>query len=213
MFIEKKYFILFYSENGGLSPPSGDNDSGKSTEADDFTSQHRNSNKITPYSEEGKLIVIFHGHNFHICCFFVDTLSNAADATTSTKKNQVPGTCKKRRRSFKGPVEEVALPAKRGRKPVLNRSRQNSDSDDTSEHSVPGSTVVTGGVAVVGFERRSPRPTKYNFFVELGMYILRISNIREHDICIYYRSNIRQRSKDSCFTTETNRTKKNICGC
>lgn len=73
--------------------------------------------------------------------------------------------CKKRRRSFKGASEEAAPPppVKRGRRPASNRSRQNSDSDDTSEHSACGSTGVGGAAAVAGFERRSPRPAKYNF--------------------------------------------------
>lgn len=80
------------------------------------------------------------------------------------KEELGPGSCKKRRKSLRG--SDDATPAKRGRKP-MNRSRQNSDSDDTSEHSNTGSTNLGS------YERstRSPRPSKYNFYVEFGMFI------------------------------------------
>lgn len=77
-----------------------------------------------------------------------------------------PGVCRKRRKSSR--TDEIRT--KRGRKP-LNRSRQNSDSDDTSEHS---STNIgsSSNVGLISFDRTSKpsRPQKYNFYVDLGKY-------------------------------------------
>lgn len=49
-----------FRENGGLSPNTADNESGKSTEAEcDYNTQRRNSgNKLSPYSEEGRNYLI-----------------------------------------------------------------------------------------------------------------------------------------------------------
>ncbi|CAH0550530.1 unnamed protein product [Brassicogethes aeneus] len=127
-------------ENGGLSPSAAD-DSCKSNDIEnDYQLHRRNStNKVTPYSEEDTQMTI--------------------DAGTSKKDaSQTPGSAKKRRRSCR--AEDV--PTKRGRKPS-NRVRQNSDSDDTSEHSTTGST----NVGTYDIAERGPRPTKYNFIVEL----------------------------------------------
>lgn len=127
-------------EIGGLSPPSNaDNESCKSTEAEnDYSTQRRAAaTKVTNYSEEDSL--------------------NCEPHTSAKKREEIPSPCKKRRRSCKG---ENDVPAKRGRKP--NRSRHNSDSDDTSEHSL--------NALMSSFESRltrSPRPLKYNFYVEL----------------------------------------------
>lgn len=89
---------------------------------------------------------------------------NSESGSASKKgRDDVPSLCKKRRRSCKG--DDV--PAKRGRKPN-NRSRHNSDSDDTSEHSVQGNT----NISLINIDNRlarSPRPSKYNFYVEFGM--------------------------------------------
>ncbi|CAH1982016.1 unnamed protein product [Acanthoscelides obtectus] len=67
--------------------------------------------------------------------------------------------CKKRRKSVRSSDENMMT--KRGRK-TQNRSRHNSDSDDMSEHSNTGSSRIQS------YDRanRSPRPSKYNFFVE-----------------------------------------------
>lgn len=88
---------------------------------------------------------------------------NSEPSNTNEKKNTIAAGCKKRRRSCKTSDE---VPVKRGRKPN-NRSRHNSDSDDTSEeHSAQGSTMISQS----SYDRisRSPRPSKYNFFVDLG---------------------------------------------
>lgn len=95
------------------------------------------------------------------------------EVSTSTKKSrdELPASpCKKRRRSCKG-TDDVPL-TKRGRKPN-NRSRHNSDSDDTSEeHSIQGSTnIITTTTTTTTIDTRftrSPRPSKYNFYVEFG---------------------------------------------
>ncbi|GJQ66479.1 hypothetical protein Trydic_g4473 [Trypoxylus dichotomus] len=133
-------------ENGDLSPNTADNDSCKSTEAEtDYPNLRRgSSNKISPYSEE-------------------DTLMNSESGSASKKGRDdvLPSPCKKRRRSCKGDD----IPTKRGRKPN-NRSRHNSDSDDTSEHSVQGNTNIGLINSVDTRLTRSPRPSKYNFFVE-----------------------------------------------
>lgn len=79
---------------------------------------------------------------------------------------------RKRRRSLRISEDgssNVNLPAKRGRKP---RQRRDSDSDDASESSMAGSGCGgnTPGSNSSVYERstRSPRPSKYNFFVDLG---------------------------------------------
>lgn len=94
-----------------------------------------------------------------------DSLLNSEAPQSSTKKcrEELPSPCKKRRRSCKG---EENVPVKRGRKP--NRSRHNSESDDTSEHSVH----TIGSNNIETRFTRSPRPSKYNFFVEFGKLAL-----------------------------------------
>ncbi|KAK5647626.1 hypothetical protein RI129_002518 [Pyrocoelia pectoralis] len=57
------------------------------------------------------------------------------------------------------------VPIKRGRKPT-NRSRHNSDSDDTSEHSI-GNLPLSSSINLDTRLTRSPKPSKYNFYVEL----------------------------------------------
>lgn len=91
------------------------------------------------------------------------------ELSTSNKKKEdmQPSPCKKRRRSCKG-TEDTPTGGKRGRKPN-NRSRHNSDSDDTSEHSMQGSTTVVTTTAMDTRFSRSPRPSKYNFYVEFGI--------------------------------------------
>lgn len=80
-----------------------------------------------------------------------------------TREESLPSPCKKRRRSYKVSGSEDAPPTKRGRKP--NRSRHNSDSDDTSEHSLPASTNLSTTTNDSRYSR-SPRPRKYNFFFD-----------------------------------------------
>lgn len=87
------------------------------------------------------------------------------------KKREEPGAapCRKRRRSCKGDE----LPVKRGRKPNVRSLRANSDSDDTSEHSAPGTTPPANSVpqeARISISSRSPMPSKFNFIIELGMF-------------------------------------------
>lgn len=82
-----------------------------------------------------------------------------SEAGGSKKRDEMPGSTKKRRRSCR--TEDV--PVKRGRKP-LNRTRHNSDSDDTSEHSINSTNMGSFDIS-----ERTPRPTRYNFLVELGM--------------------------------------------
>lgn len=89
--------------------------------------------------------------------------SESGSASKKGRDDALPSPCKKRRRSCK--ADDV--PAKRGRKPT-NRSRHNSDSDDTSEHSVQGNTSISLITNVETRLTRSPRPSKYNFFVEFG---------------------------------------------
>ncbi|XP_019870639.2 AT-rich interactive domain-containing protein 4B isoform X2 [Aethina tumida] len=126
-------------ENGGLSPNAADNESCKSNDIDPDYSLHRrnSSNKVTAYSEE-------------------DT-QMTSEAGGSKKRDEMPGSTKKRRRSCR--TEDV--PVKRGRKP-LNRTRHNSDSDDTSEHSINSTNMGSFDIS-----ERTPRPTRYNFLVEL----------------------------------------------
>lgn len=96
----------------------------------------------------------------------LDTLMNGEVSTSTKKRDDLPASpCKKRRRSCKG-TDEVPL-TKRGRKPI-NRSRHNSDSDDTSEHSIPGTTSIVTTTNIDTRFARSPRPSKYNFYVEFG---------------------------------------------
>ncbi|XP_018568541.1 AT-rich interactive domain-containing protein 4B isoform X2 [Anoplophora glabripennis] len=130
-------------DNGDLSPNTADNESCKSNDNEpEYPRQRRNSSmKVSPYSEE-------------------DTqMTSDTSIVKKLKEELTPGSCKKRRKSLRG--SDDATPAKRGRKPV-NRSRQNSDSDDTSEHSNTGST----NIGLYERSTRSPRPSKYNFYVE-----------------------------------------------
>lgn len=84
--------------------------------------------------------------------------------TKKCNQENVPQHCKKRRKSLRNSDDSGPLPKKM--KKSMNRSRQNSDSDDTSEHSNGVEHTKTS------FNRgdRSPRPSKYNFFVELGKF-------------------------------------------
>lgn len=110
--------------------------------------------------------------------YFSDTLMNGELSTSSKKqKEDVPSPCKKRRRSCKGPED---VPTKRGRKPN-NRSRHNSDSDDTSEHSMPGNVIGPAANIATRYSR-SPGPSKYNFVVEFGKFVNYFS-IKNHTIC------------------------------
>ncbi|XP_017784229.1 PREDICTED: AT-rich interactive domain-containing protein 4B [Nicrophorus vespilloides] len=141
-------------EIGGLSPNNGDNESCKSTETDvEYTNSRRSATtKVTNYSED-------------------DSLLNVEPPLSSRKtREEVPSPCKKRRRSCKGDSENV--PIKRGRKP--NRSRHNSDSDDTSEHSLQD---IANNLVEPTRINRSPRPSKYNFFVEFDASMDRSSRI------------------------------------
>lgn len=157
------WYNLLFRENGGLSPNTADNESCKSIDAEcDYNRQHTSSsNKLSPYSEEG--LLHFSNHKIKTRSVSVvssDTLLNSEPS----KKEPVAATCKKRRRSCRGSDE---VPVKRGRKSNNNRSRHNSDSDDTSEEqSVQGASLMRSS----SFDRitRSPRPSKYNFFVDLG---------------------------------------------
>ncbi|KAF5303613.1 hypothetical protein FQA39_LY09860 [Lamprigera yunnana] len=136
---------------GDLSTNTGDNESCKSGDGEgDYSVQKRISNKILPYSEEGSM----------------DTLLNNPELSNSNKKIQdsiSASPCRKRRRSCKGSDD---VPLKRGRKPA-NRSRHNSDSDDTSEHSIPGNLSLPSGMSIDTRLSRSPKPSKYNFYVDL----------------------------------------------
>lgn len=131
------------SPRGDLSPNTGDNESCKSNDIEDYQAQRRNSNqKIPSFSEEDTQISI--------------------DSNKVKNKDEAP--TKRRRKSFRAGQDENCVivapaPVKRGRKPQ-NRSRHNSDSDDTSEHS--NLSTIGGGID----RNRSPRPSKYNFFVE-----------------------------------------------
>ncbi|XP_008196325.2 AT-rich interactive domain-containing protein 4B isoform X1 [Tribolium castaneum] len=132
-------------DHGELSPNTIENESCKSNDAElDYPRKRRNSslNKAPLYSED-------------------DTqMTSEAPSGKKSREESVPASCRKRRKSARGADE---VPPKRGRKP-LNRSRHNSDSDDTSEHSLIGSTANLG----LSYDRtsKSPRPSKYNFFVE-----------------------------------------------
>ncbi|XP_063918566.1 AT-rich interactive domain-containing protein 4B-like isoform X2 [Zophobas morio] len=133
-------------DHGDLSPNTIENESCKSNDAElDYPRKRRNSslNKVPLYSED-------------------DTqMTNEPSTGKKSREECVAASCRKRRKSVRG-IDEI--PAKRGRKP-LNRSRQNSDSDDTSEHSLTGSATNLG---LPSYDRtsKSPRPSKYNFFVE-----------------------------------------------
>lgn len=94
---------------------------------------------------------------------FTDSqLTNEANPAKKLREDSVLATCRKRRKSAR--AEDI--PSKRGRKP-LNRSRHNSDSDDTSEHSLIGSPSNMG-LNIFDRTSKSPRPSKYNFYVEFG---------------------------------------------
>lgn len=90
-------------------------------------------------------------------------MTNEPISAKKMREETVPAICRKRRKSVRGADE---VPTKRGRKP-LNRSRHNSDSDDTSEHSLTNSATSLG---LSSYDRssKSPRPSKYNFFVDFG---------------------------------------------
>ncbi|XP_030762645.1 AT-rich interactive domain-containing protein 4A-like isoform X2 [Sitophilus oryzae] len=142
-------------ENGNISPNS--NDSSKSNEGEpEFRTERRNSAiKVTTYSEEDTQI---------------------GDLPPSKKSSENPCGppigCRKRRRSLRTSEDgnsQPSGPAKRGRKPLASRQRRDSDSDDASENSVAGSTgghTPVSGNSLYDRAARSPRPSKYNFFVE-----------------------------------------------
>lgn len=90
-------------------------------------------------------------------------------------KEETAAPCRKRRRSCKNTDEIV--PPKRGRKPLPRNIRANSDSDDTSEHSAPNSTPpsahsnnLNASTSGDRLNSKSPRPSKFNFLIELGMH-------------------------------------------
>ncbi|KAG5900579.1 AT-rich interactive domain-containing protein 4B [Gonioctena quinquepunctata] len=130
-------------EIGGLSPNAGDNESCKSNDIEpEYPRQRRGSlAKVSPYSEE-------------------DTQMTGESAMKKLK-DLVSASCKKRRKSLRSSDDTMPSSIKRIKK-SQNRSRHNSDSDDTSEHS------NTGSAKIPSYDRsnRSPRPSKYNFFVE-----------------------------------------------
>lgn len=88
-------------------------------------------------------------------------------------REELAAPCRKRRRSCKASDD---VPVKRGRKPNVRNIRANSDSDDTSEHSAHGSTPPAGGLTPnastleTRMSSRSPRPSKFNFIIELGEF-------------------------------------------
>ncbi|XP_074035851.1 uncharacterized protein [Leptinotarsa decemlineata] len=128
-------------EIGGLSPNAGDNESCKSNDIEpEYPRQRTSSIKVSPYSEE-------------------DT-QMTGEGTLKKLKDLVPASCRKRRKSLRN--SDDTMPSIKRCKKSHNRSRHNSDSDDTSEHSNTGSTKIPS------YDRsnRSPRPSKYNFFVE-----------------------------------------------
>ncbi|CAH1126604.1 unnamed protein product [Ceutorhynchus assimilis] len=139
-------------DNGNISPISNDS---KSNEGEpDFGKS--GAIKDSPYSEE-------------------DT-QPSSDLPRSRKTSESfgpPLVYRKRRRSLRnsedGSSSVPVVPAKRGRKP---RQRRDTDSDDASENSMAGSGFGGGGTtpgsttAVYERSTRSPRPSKYNFFVE-----------------------------------------------
>lgn len=134
----------FSRDNGTTSTP---NASPNSNEDNPYFPNHRASSsgmgvKISPYSEE-------------------DTQPGDLRKLSDTFGGP-PMVYRKRRRSLRN-SEDGPAPIKRGRKP----RRRDSDSD-ASESSAGGGT--TPGSSAGGYERsaRSPRPSKYNFFVEFG---------------------------------------------
>ncbi|KAF7277893.1 hypothetical protein GWI33_009146 [Rhynchophorus ferrugineus] len=143
-------------DNDNISPNS--NDSSKSNDAEnEYRTERRNSAiKVSTYSEEDTQI--------------------GADLQFNQKAGgdscAPPASCRKRRRSLRTPEEAATapqVPAKRGRKPLANRQRRDSDSDDASENSAPGNNAHTPGMTTgSSYDRtaKSPRPSKYNFFVE-----------------------------------------------
>ncbi|XP_060528057.1 AT-rich interactive domain-containing protein 4B-like isoform X2 [Cylas formicarius] len=142
-------------EPDDISPNT--NDSGKSVDCEsEFPATHSRTSlvKLSPYSEEDTQMTL--------------------DYTITKRPSDPCGPplgCRKRRRSLRT-SEDTQMPpacgAKRGRKP-LTRHRRDSDSDDASEHSAGGSVGgTTPGSTTSVYDRssRSPRPSKYNFFVE-----------------------------------------------
>ncbi|KAH0814214.1 hypothetical protein GEV33_008578 [Tenebrio molitor] len=133
-------------DHGDLSPNTIENESCKSNDAElDYPRKRRNSslNKVPLYSEDDS------------------QMTNEPSSGKKSREESVPASCRKRRKSARATDE---IPTKRGRKP-LNRSRHNSDSDDTSEHSLTGSSTNLG-LSTYDRTSKSPRPSKYNFFVE-----------------------------------------------
>lgn len=136
----------FHRDNGTISTP---NASPNSNEDNSYFLNHRASSsgmgmKISPYSEE-------------------DT--QPGDLRKPLDTFGPPMVYRKRRRSLRN-SEDGPAPIKRGRKP----RRRDSDSD-ASESSAGGGTTPGGSAG--GYERsaRSPRPSKYNFFVEFGKFV------------------------------------------
>lgn len=157
-------------ENGDISLNNGE-ESCKSNDIEpDYPRQRRNSVKVSPYSEEGKSKQTT---TLKQICIYLSTIPDTqmtGDQTLLNKKaNQenVPQHCKKRRKSLRNSDDSAPPPTKKNKK-SLNRSRQNSDSDDTSEHSNGGASGNSMKTSNFNRGERSPRPSKYNFFVELG---------------------------------------------
>lgn len=122
---------------------------------------------MSSYSEEGKL----NKPVFLTCSslnIFLDTQMTGDQALLNKKTNQdiIHQQCKKRRKSLRNSDDSAPLPLKKSKK-SLNRSRQNSDSD-TSEHSNGAASASSTKMSSFSRGDRSPRPSKYNFFVELG---------------------------------------------
>uniref|UniRef100_A0AAR5PEB9 ARID domain-containing protein n=1 Tax=Dendroctonus ponderosae TaxID=77166 RepID=A0AAR5PEB9_DENPD len=140
-------------ENGTASPNSNDS---KSNEGEPGYGEQRRSAglKVSHYCEEDA--------------------QPGSDVSTSRKATDSfgpPMVHRKRRRSLRNSEDGCSgvavLTGKRGRKP---RQRRDSDSDDASESSMAGSGTggTTPGSTTSMYDRsaRSPRPSKYNFFVE-----------------------------------------------
>lgn len=109
-----------------------------------------------------KLLFFIYVSVFNLMFNFLDTLMNSdTNISKKVREENIPSPCKKRRRSHKGSMSEE-IPYKRGRRP--NRSRQNSDSDDTSEHSLQGNMYSSTTASMDSKYGRSPRACrKYNF--------------------------------------------------
>lgn len=123
---------------------------------------------MSSYSEEGKL----NNNQFFLTCtslyIILDTQMTGDQALLNKKTNQdiIPQHCKKRRKSLRNSDDSAPPPLKKSKK-SLNRSRQNSDSD-TSEHSNGPASASSTKMSSFNRGDRSPRPSKYNFSVELG---------------------------------------------